>query len=243
MKTQTSVAILLALAASLFSIAILNGCKSTTIVDNLGSLRGNVALVNPNADTLSNYSGAIASIQGTSFQATSNAAGDWQIDNVPAGIYNIVMTKPGFDTLVLPQVQFSGAGTSFLLSNAIQAVPQDSLDVTFNNTTIQSSGGVYEGELQIFGKLLGKDSLEQASYDITFGAGTDSATTTTQSFYVINGIPTGVTETYFEPKVASGSVVMVRSHLWARVSTTTMAFAHFQQAECASSLVRTYQLP
>ncbi len=243
MKTQTGIGILLVLAANLFTIALFNGCKSTTIVDNLGTFRGTVALISPTGDTLQNYAGATVQIQGTSFQATSNAAGDWQIDNVPAGIYNLVMTKPGFDTLILPQYQFSGAGTAFLFSNAIQAIPQDSLDVTFKNTTIQSSSGFYEGELQFFGKLLGKDSLSQASMDITFGAGTDSAKTMTQNLYIINGNPTFVSQTYFEPPVASGSIVMVRTHLWATVSKTTMSFAHFQQAQCTSSLVRTFQLP
>jgi hypothetical protein len=247
MKIQASIFIL-------FAIAIIGGCKSsTTVVDNTGSLRGNVALVNASGDTLSNYAGATVQIQGTSFQGTSNATGDWEIDNVPAGIYNVSMTKTGFDTLIIPQYQFSGAGTSFLLSNAIQAIPLDSLPLTLTNSGYSELAGftsngdsiiIYHGSIGFAGKVSGSDSLEEARVTPTFGAAADTNFNFSQNEYVIGGqLPALQSIPYTKPPVTSGTAVIVRSYLWARITQKTETFTHFQQATSPYSSVQTFIIP
>ncbi len=115
---------------SILALAMLGSCKSaTTIVENdVGIIQGNVHLYNIEGDSIPS-NGATISIEGTSFQSTSNTNGIWQLNNIPAGIYNIIITKPGFDTSLTTQYQFSGAGTQFLEGEVIQAVPFDSVTI------------------------------------------------------------------------------------------------------------------
>jgi Carboxypeptidase regulatory-like domain len=126
---------------SIFALALLGACKdSTTIVENeVGILRGSVTLYDINGDSLSDRSGATILLQGTSFQTTSQTNGDFQLNNVPAGIYNVIVTKPGYDTDLTSSDQFSGAGTQFLESNVIQAIPSDSLPIVSVSVSVKDS--------------------------------------------------------------------------------------------------------
>jgi hypothetical protein len=237
------------LLSALLALSLLCACKGTTTIveNNVGSFHGNVALVSAIGDTLSNYAGTTIQIQGTAFQATSIANGDWQIDNVPAGIYNILMTKPGFDTLIIPQYQFSGAGTSFLVGNAIQALPMDSLVFSLTNTIENNYGDSgYLALLTITGKLAGPDSLVQAQFNIKFGAA-DSGGSDINT-YIVNGqIPAGISRGYTVGNVAnaykSGTVVSVWSLVWGRFPNSFASYAHFQQAVSPYSVKRTFILP
>ena len=237
MKIQASIFIL-------FAIAIIGGCKSTTVVENYtGTLRGNVALVDANGDTLLNYAGATAQIQGTSYQATSNAAGDWQVDNIPAGIYNILLTKPGFDTLIIPKYQYSGAGVSFIVSTAIQVLPLDSLVFTLTNTTEEyrhdSNGVYYLGLLNMRGSVSGPGSLLQDILEVSSDSGFTSDGTMTP--YLFNDTLVGAAIGYNEPPNKSGTFITIRSHLLARQSK--VVFSYFQQATSPYTVVRTFKLP
>jgi hypothetical protein len=239
---------------TLFAAALIGGCKSTTVVENnTGNIRGNIALFNASGDTLSSYAGSTVLIQGTSLQATSNATGDWEIDNIPAGVYNVAFTKPGFDTLVVPQYQFSGAGTSFLMSNAIQAIPLDSLPLTLTNSGYSALAGftpegdsiiIYHGSIDFAGNLSGPDSLEQSSIIATFGAAADSNFNFNQSEYVIDGhLPALQSIPYTKPPVTSGTSVVVRSLLWARLTLPMLKFTHYQQAVSPYSTMQTFIIP
>ncbi len=249
MKIQPILALFLALT-------LLGACKSsTTVVENdLGSFRGNIALIDPNGDTLPNYADAIVQVQGTQYQATSSANGDWEIDNVPAGIYNIVFTKTGFDTLVIPQFQFSGAGTTFLMSNAIQKIPMDSLVFTLNNTGTQILEGYdmkgnpiysYSGNLAVEGHVSGPDTgLQECTIAYTYSA--PFANMSSKDFvYLINDSLPRLEESirYSEPPVTSGTQVTVQTYLTAGQTTTTSSFAHFQLATSPYSTEQTFTLP
>ena len=112
----------IAILSSILALALLGACKSaTTIVENdVGIIQGKVAL-SVNCNAFSNDSGATVQIEGTVFSATTNSLGDWTINNVPAGIYNILITKPAFDTDLIPEDQFSGAGTQFNENGSISS--------------------------------------------------------------------------------------------------------------------------
>jgi len=229
---------------SLLAIAIIGGCKNSTVADNdLGTLRGNLALVNVKGDTLSNYAGAMVQIEGTSFQATSNATGDWQIDNVPAGVYNLLLTKSGFDTLIIPQYQFSGAGTSFVINNAIQEVPMDSLVFSITNTIENTYGDTsYLGLLTMNGNLAGPDSLIQARFHIAFGADPNGSDINT--YLANNQLIQGVSRGYTVPQdYKSGTVVTAWSFVWANIPKNYASYSHYQQSISPYSVKRTFILP
>jgi hypothetical protein len=128
----------------ILALALLGACKSsTTVVQNdVGIIQGKVA-ISVNCNALSNDSGATVQIEGTGFSTTTNSLGDWTMNNVPAGIYNIIITKPGFDTDLIAQDQFSGAGTQFLENGAISATSPlpdsvliSSIQITKNDSII-----------------------------------------------------------------------------------------------------------
>src|ERR1035437_11139545 len=100
------------LITTLVLITAVYGCKNSTVVttDELCSFRGKLTLVGANGNPLSWQSGATIQVEGTAFSTTSDSAGEWGLDHVPAGIYNLMLWKPGFDTLIIPEYQFSGSG-------------------------------------------------------------------------------------------------------------------------------------
>jgi hypothetical protein len=230
--------------AMLLALALFAACKSTTTVvgnSDTGTLKGNVALVTALGDTLPTYAGATIQIQGTSFHTTSNATGAWEIDNMPAGIYNVILTKPGFDTLIIPGYQFNGVGTSFLVNTGIQAIPMDSLVFTVTNTTEDSTATYYLGLLSMSGSILGPDSLALVEGVIAASGGGISQAPQVQ---LINGKfsdPNGLIG-YNEPPDTSGSIVTFRSYLYANLSLATERFTYFQQAT-SPYVVRTLKLP
>jgi hypothetical protein len=239
----------------ILALALFGACKSSTTVvdDDTGTFRGNVALIDANGDTLPNYSGASVRIQGTTFQATSSVNGDWQINNVPAGIYNILLTKPGFDTLVISQYQFSGAGTSFIMSTAIQALPMDSLVFSISDSIgyrfspdSNSTDSGYLGILTLTGKLAGPDSLLQARFNFKFGAA-DSTGSQINTYLDNDQVPTGITKEYAcgdAPNYyKNGTVVTVWSIVWAKIPSNFGSYTYYQQAISPYSIQRTITLP
>jgi hypothetical protein len=156
------------------ALALLGACKSsTTVVENdVGIIQGKVALSDVLCNPIANASGATVQIQGTGFSATTASNGQWQINDVPAGIYNIIITKPGFDTDLIPEYQFSGAGTQFLEYGAIADVtvkdsvpilsilvaPQDSIYKWLDSTVeMYDTSGVGYG-LKVLYTMYGQDS-------------------------------------------------------------------------------------
>jgi len=159
MKIQASILII-------FAIAIIGGCKSsTTVVDSYtGTFEGKLALLAVNANPLPQQGGATIQIQGTPFSATTDTSGAWHIDNVPAGIYNIIEMKAGFDTTIISQYQFSGAGTSFLEHDAIEQIPFDSISFVARlvfNSGDSANAPDSNATLYISGHASGTDSLKQ----------------------------------------------------------------------------------
>jgi hypothetical protein len=228
----------------LLALILLGACKNTTTVveSETGTLQGNVALVTALGDTLPNYAGVTIKIQGTSFEATSNATGGWEMDNVPAGIYNVLLSKPGFDTLTIPQYEFSGAGTSYLVNTGIQALPMDSLVFTVTNTTEDSTASNYLGLLSMSGYVSGPDSAVLVQGAIVASGGISQAPGVVLTNGKISNLTNGAIG-YNEPPVVSGSVVTLRSYVSANLSIATERFTYFQQATSPFIVVRTIKLP
>ena len=226
------------------AVALLGSCKSATsnVESNAetGTFKGNVALVNARGDTLPDYSGATVSIEGTLFQATSSATGDWEIDNVPAGVYNLILTKPGFDTLVIPQFQTKGVGTSFVLGAAIQALPLDSLVFTVSNIVEDSSSAGYLGLLSMSGYVSGPDSLSLTEGVIVASGEIGQSPTVVITNGQITNLNTGAIG-YNVPPHIRGGVVGFQSYLYA--SDAKAKYTYFQRASSPYVLARTFRLP
>ena len=58
-------------------------------------------------------SGAYVSIKGTKYVTTTDYAGRWTLTNVEPGVYDIIFSKPGYDTTEIYGFQFAGNGTAY----------------------------------------------------------------------------------------------------------------------------------
>jgi len=121
--------------------AILGGCKSSTTVENddLGTLTGKIALIGLNCDSLANRAGATVAIEGTGFSTQTDSTGHWTIKGIPAGIYNIIISKPGFDTDLVPEYNISGVGTQFLVHEVARVKLMDSVIISSISATVKDS--------------------------------------------------------------------------------------------------------
>lgn len=77
-------------------------------------LMGTVEAFSSASPTLLPPAGTVVSIQGTALQTVVDTAGHFEIDNIPAGVYNIIISKPGFDSMVYPVHHLNGVGTDII---------------------------------------------------------------------------------------------------------------------------------
>ncbi len=110
------------------------GCKTNTIFyplpygNFIGRMTGRVVPLDVQEDSLTNlYSGTFVNISGTKFQTTTDANGAWKLDSVPAGIYTIQFSRPGFNTGSIVDYKFSGSGVAFMDDAVLIQLPTDSI--------------------------------------------------------------------------------------------------------------------
>jgi hypothetical protein len=201
---------------------------------------GNIALVTARGDTLQSYAGATIQIEGTTLQTTSSVTGDWKIENIPAGIYTILLTKPGFDTLTFSNFAFRGVGTSYFLSTGIQEIPMDSLVYTVINTTEDSSSTYYLGLIGMTGNASGPDSAYLSEGLMAASGGINQSVGATLTNGQISNLAKGVIG-YNEPPDVSGAIVTFKGYIYA--NNPIITFTNFQRASSPYIVVRTIKLP
>ena len=102
------------------TIVLLFSCKKQIDYEGpKGQIKGNIKLYD-GVKTITNYSGILVTVEGSSphLQTTTNAAGDWVIDNLTTGIYNLVFSKDSFATFKALNVQFLGGNVPYYLSTS-----------------------------------------------------------------------------------------------------------------------------
>lgn len=84
-----------------------------------GTIEGKVILTKSDyvGDIEEDCSGVLIEVEGASplAQATSDVNGDFKIDNLETGLYDIVFSKEGYGTVKMPSVQFVGGNIPFYL--------------------------------------------------------------------------------------------------------------------------------
>ncbi len=93
-------------------------------------LTGTVAAFASASPTSLSPSGIQISIQGTSYQATADTGGHFEIDNIPAGVYNIIFWKPGYDSMIYPVHHIIGVGTDIINDAYIVQESSDTITMT-----------------------------------------------------------------------------------------------------------------
>jgi hypothetical protein len=87
-----------------------------------GSMSGFVVLVDSMGLKENDNSGATIVIDGTNYWTVSDSIGKWSIKDVPAGIYDIIISKPGYSTYKIKH-PFVGGGDDFLYKFRISKLP------------------------------------------------------------------------------------------------------------------------
>jgi hypothetical protein len=116
----------------LLLVVLLGACTDSTntvYVHDLGTYRGKVRQYGIDGNLTGDQTGTTVVILGTSFKAVTDTGGNFTIQNVPAGIYSLLVTKPGYDTAFMAGNQFSGSGTQFIMYPTIQRIPYDSVAI------------------------------------------------------------------------------------------------------------------
>jgi hypothetical protein len=95
-------------------LSFLTGCTDQTNSPVLtGSMTGFVILYNEDGSEANNFSGVYVTLEGTNHFGVSDSSGKFLIQNVSAGIYNIVFSKEGFGTYKIIAQEFTGGGEAY----------------------------------------------------------------------------------------------------------------------------------
>jgi hypothetical protein len=95
---------------------IFSSCKETVTTPGggtPGNIVGFVQLYDTLSQAISDNSGVVVSLPGSTISAVSDATGRWQLTNVPPGTYKIFFSKPGFSIIEDFNVVFQGNGTFY----------------------------------------------------------------------------------------------------------------------------------
>ncbi|MHA1342160.1 MAG: hypothetical protein ACTSO2_19490, partial [Promethearchaeota archaeon] len=65
---------------------------------------------------LDDFSGVSINIKGTNYITQSDSTGKWTLTDIPAGVYDLIYSKSGFDSLLIFGFSFAGNGTAFVES-------------------------------------------------------------------------------------------------------------------------------
>jgi hypothetical protein len=117
------------------------------------------------------------SLEGTTMSSVTDVTGNYTISNVPPGVYNLAITKPGAGLIKQEQVTFPGNGTLFN-SNNVSDLPSFTLsngyikDTTFfGNTQVKvnfnlPAANKARAVALVFGSSPAVDIANNASYSV-----------------------------------------------------------------------------
>jgi hypothetical protein len=209
--------VLLALAVAAVSVVLTqcsNGPTGPAGPKLTGAMTGFAILVKSTGGQPARRDSVVVAIDSTSLTAMTDSAGQWSIPDVMTGTYNLTLTRNGYSSNKLVQVQFTGGGTkdvgtvylcqvpAFSVSSlsVLSSVRTDSttahLEVRLTDSTV--SGPYMPYRVFLF---LGTDSSVSSdpaqyqsvlSFTMSFQNGIDSTTVKlTPSTFASNGFVAG----------------------------------------------------
>jgi hypothetical protein len=100
-------------------LAIMSSCSNTVdppAQTPIGgeTLMGTVVAYSAASSSVVSPAGITVALQGTSFRIVADSLGHFTISNIPAGVYNIIFSKPGFDSMIYPAHHLIGVGTDII---------------------------------------------------------------------------------------------------------------------------------
>jgi hypothetical protein len=114
----------------LFLFSFFISCTETVAPVLTGSISGFVELYEEDGSRINDKSGVKVSIEGRNNYAYTNNDGRYSLENVEAGIFNIVFEKEGFGLYKIIAREFVGGGEAYLYNIGLTKLP------TFNVTSL-----------------------------------------------------------------------------------------------------------
>jgi len=108
---------------AIVSFYFLVSCTETVAPVLTGSISGFVSLYEEDGTSIKDRSGVRVSIEGRSNFAFSNSDGRYNLENVSAGIFNIVYEKEGFGLNKIIAREFVGGGDAFIYELPLSKLP------------------------------------------------------------------------------------------------------------------------
>jgi hypothetical protein len=135
-----------------------------------GNIVGFVKLIDEVGNEVEDKSGVTVSFEELPHSATSNEIGRFELTNVPAGTYNLIFNKPGYSSNKIFSYQFIGGNIpANPRTRTLYELPRieiKSLDISFNNNTIDISGSITETSKYLFRTYINDSSnVSELNYD------------------------------------------------------------------------------
>ncbi len=126
------------------AIVILGGCSQTSTPGNVssGAIRGSVSLVDETGQMLPNFAGVTITLDSTSFSTTTDSTGGWYITGIPAGNYDVTISKPGFGFAYATAIPIAGPATADLGYLVLGEVPDQPPVIDTAYFLTKDSGGI-----------------------------------------------------------------------------------------------------
>lgn len=163
----------------LFSLLV--SCTETVAPVLTGNISGFVSLYEENGSQVNDKSGVKVSIEGRNNYAYTNIEGRYEIENIDAGIFNIIFEKEGFCLYKRTSYQFVGGGDAYLYQISLTRQPSfnvESLDI--------SKWGTQTHYLKISGSL--NDVRNYTRYVILFFGKKENVSNNPQDYLLSSSI-------------------------------------------------------
>jgi hypothetical protein len=138
------------LIASILALELLAGCTDTEIISTplKGSIKG---IVQCYGRTSEDNSGVLITVEGSEpeIQVMSDVKGDYEINDLPTGTYDLVFSKPGYGTHKIIGYSFVGGDEPVMLSSYIYQL----LDLTIKELTVTLEKYDWSQSAQLYAQL------------------------------------------------------------------------------------------
>lgn len=162
----------------LFSFLV--SCTDTVVPVLTGSISGFVDLYEEDGSQINDKSGVKISIEGRNNFAFTNSDGRYHLENVSAGIFNIVYEKEGFGLNKIIAREFVGGGNAFINSIPLLKLPN------FNVTSLNIIKAQGSSDLTISGNISNAKSYSR--YVISFFGKSENVSNDPQNYLMATHI-------------------------------------------------------
>jgi len=165
----------------LFLFSFLVNCTDTVAPVLTGTISGFIYLYEEDNTRINDRSGVKVSIEGRSNYTYTNKDGRYTLENVEAGIFNILFEKEGFGLHKIIAREFVGGGDAYLYDIMLMKLP--SFNVTSLNINKVETQPPY---LSMHGNL--SDARNYYRYVILFFGKTESVSNDPENYLLTNSL-------------------------------------------------------